>query len=101
MLAGEALGRWLKDDAAQDASKAAIEAFGNRFRSSGPMADLSKALEAIGPDDVDRIMAVAADFLERTDLTDWAMLDMLRAARADSYFRPPLRRVLSQVHLGL
>ena len=101
MLAGEALGRWLKDDAAQYASKHAIEAFGKGFRSSGPMADLAEELRAIGPDDSDGVMAATAKFLEPGGSIDSAMLELLRAAAADPYFRPPLRRVVSQVHLGL
>ena len=101
MLAGEALGRWLKDDAAQNASKTAIEAFGKNFRSSGPMGDLGKELEAVARDDAEGIMAAAESFLDKTDLIDSAMLDLLRASAADPYFRPPLRRVFSPVHLGL
>ena len=101
MLTGEVLGRWLKDDAAQIASKDAIEAFGKNFRSSGPMAALGKRLEALASDDADGIMAAAANFLENTEPIEAAMIDMIRAAASDPYFRPPLRRVFSPVHLGL
>lgn len=101
MLAGEVLSRWLKDDAAQIATKTEIEAFGRNLRSSGPLADLGTTLEALRADDADGIMGVAARFLEHTDPIETAMLDMVQAAANDSYFRPPLRRVFSPVHLGL
>lgn len=65
------------------------------------MADLAGQLACVEADDADGIMAAATDFLERRRTFDEAMIDMLRAAARDPFFRPPLRRVVSEVHLGL
>jgi len=101
MIIGDELGCWLGDETAQLATKSAIEAFGKQFRAAGPMANLAGRLASVEPDDSNGIMKVASEFVERPDLIDTAMIDMLRAAAADPFYRPPLRRVHSQVHLGL
>lgn len=65
------------------------------------MAELAEELASLHADDAEGIMAVAKRFLERSEIFDAAMLEMVRAAASDQYFRPPLRRVVGEVHLGL
>ena len=101
MRVGEELGRWLEDRLGQQENREEIEAYGRRFRSSGPMAELAERLAPISGGDPDAIMAEAAQFLDRTEIFDAAMSDLIAAAGRDPFFRPPLRRVVSEVHLGL
>ena len=65
------------------------------------MAELAQQLATISAEDPDGIITLAEQFLGRTDVFDAAMLDMIQAAARDPFFRPPLRRVVSEVHLGL
>ncbi len=65
------------------------------------MAELARRLASIPDNDPVGIMALAAEFLDRTEIFDAAMSDMIDAAERDPFFRPPLRRVVSEVHLGL
>ena len=101
MKVGEELGQWLDNRSAQQENREGIEAYGRRFRGSGPMAELAQQLAPISADDPGGIMAVAAEFLDRSEIFDAAMSDMIGAAARDPFFRPPLRRVVSAVHLGL
>jgi hypothetical protein len=101
MKVGKELGRWLENRPAQQQNREEIEAYGRRFRGSGPMAELAQKLSAISADDSDGIMAIAEEYLARTDIFDAAISEMIGAAARDPFFRPPLRRVVSEVHLGL
>ena len=101
MKVGEELGRWFENRSVQQENREGIEAYGRRFRGSGPMAELARQLESISADDPEGIMAVAAEFLDRREIFDAAMSDMMGVAARDPFFRPPLRRVVSEVHLGL
>jgi hypothetical protein len=101
MMMDETLGRWLSEREGHLKTNAAIEAFGARFRASGPMGDLARALASVAADDADAVLAIGAEFLARADLVEGVMADLIRPAAADPFFRPPLRRVASPVHLGL
>ncbi|MGH8574253.1 MAG: HEAT repeat domain-containing protein, partial [Gammaproteobacteria bacterium] len=99
MIVGKTLGRWLVDSKRQLETVAAIETFGRSLRDSPPMLDLRRELASTG--DADAILAAAAGFLDRIGDIDAMVGMMIRAALADHYYRPPLRRIASPVHLGL
>lgn len=101
MIVGESLRDWLEDGGRQLEAVAAIEAFGRRLRESGPMTELQRALDLAGESDADAALAAAARFLDRAPDLEALIGEMILAALADPFYRPPLRLISSPIHLGL
>lgn len=101
MIAGAALSAWLADSAAQRRSVQGIEAFAAKWSRHPLMTDLERELETLGESDPQAILAAATRFFDRVGDLDELMLDMIRAAAADPYFRPNLNPVFSEIQAGL
>lgn len=101
MKVDDALGGWLADTRRQAATLAQIQADGARFRESAAVAALHRELDAAGPADAPAILAAAERFMSRSDELEAQLSAMIGAARADPFYRPPLKLVSSPVHLGL
>src|SRR5688500_8081574 len=99
MIVGETLGRWFADSKSQLETVSSIEAFNRRLRESGPMVGLQREL-ALSVD-ADALLDVASRFLDRIADIEAMIEEMIRAALANPFYRPPMQRVVSPVHRGL
>ena len=99
MIVGEALGRWLADSKSQSETVSSIGDFDRCLRESELMVSFRRELESsVDPDD---LLDMASRFLDRIADIETLIEDMIRAALANPFYRPPMRRVVSPVHSGL
>lgn len=101
MIPRKGLAEWLRDEAAQVASAARTEACARQLRDLPALDHLRHALEEAEEGGADSILAAARHFLDRSDGIGSCLDVLIEAARADPFFRPPLRTISSPVHSGL
>ena len=101
MIVSSALADWLGDKSAQAATVGRLEQVAERLRRLAPFADLDAALAAADPERAETILAVAAAWLQREDGIEGWMGELIAAARADPFARPPLRNTANEVLTGL
>ena len=101
MIAGPALSAWLADRDAQKRSLAAVEAFAARWSLQPLMTQLERALSEMPERTPEAVLDAARTFLGKTDEIGLLMDQLIVASRKDPFFRPPLHRLVSEVHTGL
>ena len=101
MIASPALADWLGDKSAQAAAVGRLQQVAERLRGLTAFRDLDAALAAADPERAEAILAVAAAWLQRDDGIEAWMGELIAAARADPFARPPLRNTASEILSGL
>jgi hypothetical protein len=99
MIAEECLASWLDDKGAQGRSVDLSVEVGRKFRAHPAIVRLEEALAAA--EGAEAVLDVARTFLDDEDALPSCLAPLIEAARADPFYRPPLRNGSTELHRGL
>lgn len=100
MLIGAELAAWLDDGDRQRAGRAAVDAFVDRWKIHPLTMDLRRELKAMAVPTAASVLAAAERMMQRTGDLNELFADLIPAALADPFFRPPLVAVGSDIADG-
>ena len=100
MNIGPELAAWLSDRKRQDASTAIADEIGARWSDHALFAGLRAELDMVGGRTAARALAAAVRFMDRTADIDALLCDLIRRARSDPFFVPPLTPVATEINSG-
>jgi hypothetical protein len=101
MIMGEQLARWCADRGAQRGSVEAIAKVARKLEMFPALVRLRENLDSLRGADAEAVLRLAQSFLEAADGAPEMLNSLIKAAAADSYFRPPCKLTLSEVNSGL
>lgn len=101
MKIGSALAGWFDSAERQAGTADKIEAFGLRWSRNPALAALGREVEAMAPRSARGLIEAVRKFLDRPEALAALMDDAITCARADPFFRPPLRLITSDIYSGM
>ncbi|HEY5711886.1 MAG TPA: HEAT repeat domain-containing protein [Allosphingosinicella sp.] len=101
MIAGAALAAWLADRDGQQSSHAAVEACARRWSRQPLMTEVERQLADLPEKTSENVLAVARDFMDKTDEIAVLMDELIVSSGQDPFFRPPFHPMSSEIHTGL
>jgi len=101
MIAGAALAAWLADGEAQERSFQAVNACAHKWAHHPLLLELEGAVKALEPKTPEGLLAITRHYLDRTADIDEMIGDMIAAAKADPFFRPPFYALTNELMHGL
>lgn len=101
MIIGEALAGWLGDRVRQEASAATSNELARRWFTQPVIRDLEREIGAVAIGDSAGLLAAAERFMANTAPIEAMIEEMIAAASADPFFRPPFLFVNSDINVGL
>ena len=100
MHIGPELAAWLSDRQRQAASQALAAEATARWGAHPLFADLRAELDASGRRNANCVLAAAGRFMDRTAEIEALLGDLVRRARSDPFFVPPLTPVVTEINSG-
>jgi hypothetical protein len=101
MIPNEALGAWLADRSAQAATMERVDEFARAYRNIPALVELERELASTPANRSRPILELARRFLHDPSAIEACMGSLLGVARADPFFRPPLRNSSTEILSGL
>jgi hypothetical protein len=101
MITGAALAGWLGDPARQEASARASQELARRWFTQPIIYDLEREIAAVPNGDGAGLLAATERFMASAAPIEGMIQEMIAAASADPFFRPPFLFVNSDINVGL
>ncbi len=101
MIVGEDLKAWLADRPRQRRTQAEIDAFGRDWGLSAVHRRFDEAFSAIAAPTAEKVAAAASALFADDGWVEILVESLAAKMRADPYFHPPFRPLMTDVHSGL
>lgn len=100
MLVGAELAAWLDDPQRQQSGRRTSEEFARRWSQHRLIEDVKRALDALEVKTAEGVLAVALQFLDRSEDIEALVRELIPLAAANPFFRPPLVPATSEIADG-
>jgi hypothetical protein len=101
MIIGKEFAAWLESRERQRATADAMEILRRRWSGYAAVSALREEISRAASEDSAAFLAAAERFFDRSDCLPPLLDELMTAARADPFFRPPFKLVSSPLHSGL